>query len=292
MTTIQHRAGADADVPSAVDDEIDDKKDKAHERLDVSRWIYVAFCAETCASVMLAATFNTFHVETFLTDYKLDLSSYATGHVIYAVINTLNDIVGAVLLDSLALTTVPQQPSLNPNLIVHSLGTSVAASMRRDSMESELLVAVVPLASVPGCAFCRELVLLRHHMWHKSHFRMFCIGLAILSGLCFGVFYYAYRRAYVRRRHSAPSNELPPTFVKNFMGEFSRLSNFHAWLGMEMCLETQSNFNRTYLRLFVTTFIKNQATAATFVSVLPVLKQMIKLAAFSALDYLGVYEVM
>ncbi|KAF0746518.1 hypothetical protein AaE_008095, partial [Aphanomyces astaci] len=104
MTTIQHRAGADADVPSAVDDEIDDKKDKAHERLDVSRWIYVAFCAETCASVMLAATFNTFHVETFLTDYKLDLSSYATGHVIYAVINTLNDIVGAVLLDSLALT--------------------------------------------------------------------------------------------------------------------------------------------------------------------------------------------
>ncbi|RHX99317.1 hypothetical protein DYB36_013878, partial [Aphanomyces astaci] len=246
MTTIQHRAGADADVPSAVDDEIDDKKDKAHERLDVSRWIYVAFCAETCASVMLAATFNTFHVETFLTDYKLDLSSYATGHVIYAVINTLNDIVGAVLLDSLALTTVPQQPSLNPNLIVHSLGTSVAASMRRDSMESELLVAVVPLASVPGCAFCRELVLLRHH--------------------------------------------LPPTFVKNFMGEFSRLSNFHAWLGMEMCLETQSNFNRTYLRLFVTTFIKNEATAATFVSVLPVLKQMIKLAAFSALDYLGVYE--
>ncbi|RHY85002.1 hypothetical protein DYB35_014028, partial [Aphanomyces astaci] len=241
MTTIQHRAGADADVPSAVDDEIDDKKDKAHERLDVSRWIYVAFCAETCASVMLAATFNTFHVETFLTDYKLDLSSYATGHVIYAVINTLNDIVGAVLLDSLALTTVLQQPSLNPNLI----------------------------------------------MWHKSHFRIFCIGLAILSGLCFGVFYYAYRRAYVRRRHSAPSNQLPPTFVKNFMGEFSRLSNFHAWLGMEMCLETQSNFNRTYLRLFVTTFIKNETTAATFVSVLPVLKQMIKLAAFSALDYLG-----
>ncbi|RQM28341.1 hypothetical protein B5M09_011169 [Aphanomyces astaci] len=261
MTTIQHRAGADADVPSAVDDEIDDKKDKAHERLDVSRWIYVAFCAETCASVMLAATFNTFHVETFLTDYKLDLSSYATGHVIYAVINTLNDIVGAVLLDSLALTTVLQQPYSFCAIAGGSLLTEM------DISDSQ-----------------------RIHMWHKSHFRMFCIGLAILSGLCFGVFYYAYRRAYVRRRHSAPSNQLPPTFVKNFMGEFSRLSNFHAWLGMEMCLETQSNFNRTYLRLFVTTFVKNEATAATFVSVLPVLKQMIKLAAFSALDYLGVYE--
>ncbi|CAK4138266.1 unnamed protein product [Aphanomyces euteiches] len=88
--------------------DVDDTKKQDHPQAQVSSWIYVAFCAEACASVMLTVTFNTFHVETFLSDYKLDLTAYATGHAIYAVVNTLNDILGAVILDYLALAKIAQ----------------------------------------------------------------------------------------------------------------------------------------------------------------------------------------
>jgi len=83
------------------DEEVEMKKRHKHGR-SLAWSLYWAFAAEACAAVILTAIFNTFHVEVFLTEYKLSLSVYASGHAIYAVINTLNDIVGAYMLDVLA----------------------------------------------------------------------------------------------------------------------------------------------------------------------------------------------
>ncbi|ETV93880.1 hypothetical protein, variant 1 [Aphanomyces invadans] len=323
--SVQHRAVAE--VLSAVDDEDDKKEKRSSQNVDVPRWMYVAFCAETCASVLLTATFNTFHVETFLTEYKLELSSYATGHAIYAAINTLNDIVGAAVLDSLSLTKgrawllqcggllwslcflLPWYPwpsypavhfvfSLSCYDTMYSFCAIAGGSLltEMDITDSQR-IHVLRVKSIFGMATTLLVTSLGQTLFpHKSAFRFFCAGLTLVSGVCFAVFYYAIERASPRRSLSRSAPSSIPTAggavpLKAVLGEFWHLSNFHAWLGMEMCLETQANFNRSYLRLFVTTFVPDPAIAPLFVSILPVAKQFIKIAAFSALDRLGVYEV-
>jgi Na+/melibiose symporter-like transporter len=54
------------------------------------------------ASSLLSTVFGLFHVDVFLRVYKLPLATYSVGSVIFSVINTANDVLGAWLVDSTA----------------------------------------------------------------------------------------------------------------------------------------------------------------------------------------------
>ncbi|KAH9119475.1 hypothetical protein LEN26_011634 [Aphanomyces euteiches] len=298
--------------------DVDDTKKQDHPQAQVSSWIYVAFCAEACASVMLTVTFNTFHVETFLSDYKLDLTAYATGHAIYAVINTLNDILGAVILDYLALAKGrawllqcggllwavsfllpwfpwPSYPAIHFVFSLSCYDTMFSfCAIAGGSLLTEMDISdstrihVLRVKTIAGMSV-GFIVTTLGQAWfpNKPLFRFFCIGIALLSACCFLVFYQCVSRLQ-RRQPSVKQLSSPSFSLKTVLSDFWKLSNFHAWLGMEMCLETQTNFNRSYVRLFVTHF----APSATWlVSVLPLAKQAAKFAAFSAFDRVGVYQV-
>jgi Na+/melibiose symporter-like transporter len=53
-------------------------------------------------SALLTTTFSLFHVDVFLRVYELPLSTYATGNVIFGIINTANDLVGSWMVDAAA----------------------------------------------------------------------------------------------------------------------------------------------------------------------------------------------
>eukprot|EP00934_Nitzschia_sp_Nitz4_P005787 Nitzschia sp. Nitz4//scaffold426_size8320//5308//6807//NITZ4_009128-RA/size8320-processed-gene-0.4-mRNA-1//1//CDS//3329551618//5777//frame0 len=54
------------------------------------------------ASCLLVTTFGLFHVDVFLRVYQLPLTTYSGGNIIFAIINTVNDFVGAWFLDNVA----------------------------------------------------------------------------------------------------------------------------------------------------------------------------------------------
>jgi len=58
------------------------------------------------ATCLLVTTFGLFHVDVFLRVYNLPLETYSRGNVVYAVVNTFNDFLGAWLMDSLASRSV------------------------------------------------------------------------------------------------------------------------------------------------------------------------------------------
>jgi len=51
---------------------------------------------------LLVTVFSLFHVDVFLRVYKLPLHSYSTGNLIFTIVNTSNDLIGAYLLDAVA----------------------------------------------------------------------------------------------------------------------------------------------------------------------------------------------
>uniref|UniRef100_A0A7S2VBA9 ADP,ATP carrier protein n=1 Tax=Entomoneis paludosa TaxID=265537 RepID=A0A7S2VBA9_9STRA len=58
------------------------------------------------ASSILTTIFSIFHVDVFLHVYELPLSSYGRGSFIFAIINTVNDLVGAWIVDHASATTI------------------------------------------------------------------------------------------------------------------------------------------------------------------------------------------
>src|SRR5689334_19426948 len=62
----------------------------------------IAYSIASLAGGCLMVVFNTFHVELFLQIYHLDASLFATGHILYLVWNTLNDLLSGFWSDSIA----------------------------------------------------------------------------------------------------------------------------------------------------------------------------------------------
>ncbi|KAL7578367.1 hypothetical protein ACA910_012769 [Epithemia clementina (nom. ined.)] len=58
------------------------------------------------ASTLLTTVFNLFHVEVFLNAYQLPLSSYSRGSFIFSIINTVNDLIGAWIVDQSSASTI------------------------------------------------------------------------------------------------------------------------------------------------------------------------------------------
>ena len=59
------------------------------------------------ASALLQTMFSLFHVDVFLRAYQLPLASYSFGSFVFPIVNTINNLLGAWLVDSIA-TRMPR----------------------------------------------------------------------------------------------------------------------------------------------------------------------------------------
>lgn len=64
------------------------------------------------ASTLLTTVFRLFHVEVFLKAYELPLSSYSNGNFIFSIINTVNDLIGAWIVDQSSATTTIERSDM------------------------------------------------------------------------------------------------------------------------------------------------------------------------------------
>jgi hypothetical protein len=62
----------------------------------------VALTIAGMAASLLVTTFGLFHVDLFLRVYRLPLHAYSVGNLVFTVVNTTNDLLGAWLLDAAA----------------------------------------------------------------------------------------------------------------------------------------------------------------------------------------------
>ncbi|KDO34691.1 hypothetical protein SPRG_00755 [Saprolegnia parasitica CBS 223.65] len=140
----------------------------------------------------------------------------------------------------------------------------------------------------------------QYYFADKTAFRAYCVALTSLAAALYAVFYSLLQTrsasnliARPRATSSTPSS-LSVASITVLLKDFYHLRNFRYWLGMEMCLETQSNFNRHYLRIFLVHFaagLWSPTTIASVIAGLPLLKQLIKLVVFSVMDRIGVYRL-
>ena len=72
----------------------------------MSRNLLLGLTVAGVASTLLTTVFRLFHVDVFLKAYELPLSSYSSGNFIFSVINTVNDLVGAWIVDQSSATTI------------------------------------------------------------------------------------------------------------------------------------------------------------------------------------------
>ncbi|EQC41558.1 hypothetical protein, variant [Saprolegnia diclina VS20] len=145
----------------------------------------------------------------------------------------------------------------------------------------------------------------QYYFADKTAFRAYCVALALLAAALYGIFYsllqtrsaaylVALPRASTPSSLSSSSSALSIASIKALLEDFYHLHNFRYWLGMEMCLETQCNFNKHYLRIFLVHFaagLWSPATIASVIASLPLLKQLVKLLVFSVMDRIGVYRL-
>ncbi|OQR82998.1 hypothetical protein ACHHYP_15208 [Achlya hypogyna] len=293
--------------------------------------IYVAFAAEAVAGVLLTSTFSTFHVETFLNEYKLDLASYASGHVLYAVVNTLNDLVGAYCVDAWApkhgrawlmlcggtlwafTFLLPWFPwrsypavhfvvSLSAYDTLYSFCAIAGGSLLTEmNISDHQRINILRLKTVVGMTTAFLATQAGQFLFSsKDMFRVYCAALACAAAGLYALFYHLLQRVPAHKLYAtlaAPPSELSTSLtasIKAIFLDFYHLKNFRYWLGMEMCLETQSNFNRHYLRVFLGHFaggLWSPATLTTVISGLPLLKQLVKLGVYSVMDRVGVYRL-
>lgn len=291
--------------------------------------LMIAFSLEAFASVALSAIFNTFHVEIFLNEYNLSLENYAKGHAIFAFINVLNDLIGAYIVDLLAQTSysrawllatfggiwaltffLPWFPWSNYPLTHFIVSLSCYDTMYSfcaiagGSLLTELEISdseriqILKVKTVIGMVTGFSLTRLGQDLFeNKDQFRVFCMVVALTSGCAYAGFYYKIQQSkIIHHPHSLVAkseNHKESLSLKEIMKDFWKLKNFRYWLGMEMCLETLCNFNRSYLRLFVSQLLTgiSDDQQKLLVSILPTLKNCVKFVMFSVMDRIGVYQV-
>ena len=71
-----------------------------------SHHLLVGLTVAGVASTLLTTVFSLFHVDVFLSAYELPLASYSRGSFIFSVINTLNDVVGAWVVDQSSAASI------------------------------------------------------------------------------------------------------------------------------------------------------------------------------------------
>ena len=77
--------------------------DYSYEHHFGQQYMLALTLAGMCSS-LLSTIFGLFHVDVFLRVYQLPLHAYSTGSIVFSIINTANDVLGAWLLDAVVAT--------------------------------------------------------------------------------------------------------------------------------------------------------------------------------------------
>lgn len=250
------------------------------------------------ATCVLVTTFDLFHVDVFLRVYNLPLETYSRGSIVYAVVNTINDFLGAWLLDSLASRSMDRSDLIGISGALFAVSFMVPFNRWRENSPWDGLHFVVSLSLYDTmCSFTTillgSLVTDNHHMNDRERVRFMASGkvanfiaafavariglelfdeedmrkfrafLWILVVLVTGLFalaqtmtVYLVDAKTLKIRHVkkpaalARRNNQKLQFVQVFRDFWSH-SNFWAWIGMEIFLESQVSFLNSFLKTFV-----------------------------------------
>lgn len=306
--------------------------------------LHIAFGLESFSSCLLTVTFTVFHVEMFLTHYALNLAHYAVGHLIFAVINTVNDVLGAWLVDALAakyrsrvimvkyggglwalmfLTiwfrtdnlggetskNTAENSSETWGPLIHFILSmsaydtmysfcaivtgSIITELNVEDSEKVKILRTRAIVHVISGILGVQLGQIVYNNNDLTFFRMYLVMLSILS--CLGFFF----TGKLLEQNQATEYTIPPENQKS-IGFFEsfwsvlKLKNFRYWLGMEMFLETQNNFNYNYLRIFLFHFAAGKISKESIlliVTFLPPFSNLFKLILYSFVQKLGIYAI-
>lgn len=143
------------------------------------------------ASCLLVTTFGLFHVDVFLRVYKLPLETYSRGNLVYAIINTINDFLGAWILDSIASTSIHRSDLIGISGGIFAVCFMTPFFRWRKSSQWDGLHFVVSM-SLYDTAFSFNTILLgslvtdNHHMndrervWFMASGKIACLVAAFL----------------------------------------------------------------------------------------------------------------
>ena len=238
-------------------------------------------------SALLATVFSLFHVDVFLRVYDLPLSTYATGNVIFGIINTANDLVGSWMVDAAAATSggrsewigisgclfavcflTPffqwtKRPGLHfvASMGLHDtmysftailLGSVVTDHHDMSDAERVRFMASGKVANLVASFLVARIGL---EIFEQSDMANFQSFLLILAFLVCALFVTAQVLINTQIKQVATEiNTVRPRKklqLRRVIADFWNHSNFGAWIRMEMLLECQVTFVNAFLKTFV-----------------------------------------
>lgn len=97
-----HRLNSQKEISPSQSPRLHDLSQDARRYSSQSDQFLLALNIAGVASFLLVTVFGLFHVDVFLRAYRLPLEAFSTGNMIFSVVNTSNDFLGAWFLDSVA----------------------------------------------------------------------------------------------------------------------------------------------------------------------------------------------
>lgn len=243
------------------------------------------------ATSLLTTVFGIFYVDVFLRVYELPLQSFATGNLIFGVINTANDLMGAWWVDTRAtqqsrsamvgvagcllavgflapffrwtsgLTHFVLSMSLYDTMysfMAILIGSVVTDNHQMSDSDRVSFMASGKVFNLIASFVVARLGLAIFEM-NMEHFQLFLLLLAIV--VCF-MFVIAQAMMDIDTNMSSNSSKTQPSGkadfkpkrtlqVKQVCRDFWNHSNFRAWICMELLLESQNTFCSSFLKTFV-----------------------------------------
>lgn len=241
------------------------------------------------ATSLLTTVFGLLHVDVFLRVYELPLQTFATGNLIFGVVNTANDLIGAWWVDTQATR---QSRSGMIGVAGCFLAVSFLASFFRwsrglihfvvsmslyDTMYSFMAILIGSvvtdnhlmsdservnfMASGRFATLMADFVVARMGLEifeanDMEHLQLFLLLLAIVVCIMFVIaqFMMEMSKGSVSKDSSMGKPDMKPKRTlraSRVCRDFWNHTNFRAWICMELLLESQTTFSTSFLKTFV-----------------------------------------
>uniref|UniRef100_A0A7S1VPN1 ADP,ATP carrier protein n=1 Tax=Grammatophora oceanica TaxID=210454 RepID=A0A7S1VPN1_9STRA len=298
-------------------------------------------------AALLSTVFGLFYIDVFLRSYDLPLPSYASGNLVFSVINTANDVLGAWLVDATAsrsshrselvglsgcLTAVSflgpffrwttaskwihfvVSMSLYDSLSSFTsilLGSLVTDNHDMTDQERVRFMMSGKVVNLIASFTVARISLRFFKVDHLGEFQSFSLILCFLVCLVFVMGQFLMDRS--RAKRSSPATPRPrgrsyswdnvPPFkpknalsIRRVISDFWNHANFASWVGMEMLLECQTSFAKSFLKTFVDRLVLepgalSQDSSDWFLSFLSPLQQVVAILLYIPIRRIGYYRV-
>lgn len=284
------------------------------------------------AASLLTTVFSIFHVDVFLRVYELPLHSFATGNIIFGFINTINDLLGAWWVDTRAtqqsrsamvgvagcvlsvcflapffrwmrgLIHFVVSMSLYDTMYSFTfilMGSVVTDNHQMSDSDRVQFMASGKVVNLITSFIVARLGLEIFEMNDMEHFQLFLLLLAIMVCVMF-VFAQAMMDTGSSSPTTAPSSKTDVKPKRTLQArqvcrDFWNHSNFRAWIGMELLLESQNTFCNSFLKTFVDRLILGDSfsrdSCDTILSLLRPLTQVFGILCYIPIRKLGYHRV-